>query len=91
SASAPLPDSPDGFHVYEVEWSPEAIVWFLDGREYARATPSDWKRDGQPASAAPFDQPFHLIINLAFGGRWPESLNAKGIDEAALPATLEVD
>lgn len=91
SASAPLPDSPDGFHVYALEWSPEAIIWFLDGREYARATPSDWKRDGQPVSAAPFDQPFHLVINLAFGGRWPESANAKGIDESALPATLEVD
>jgi beta-glucanase (GH16 family) len=41
--------------------------------------------------AAPFDQPFHLILNLAFGGRWPEGANAKGVDEAALPATMEVD
>ena len=43
------------------------------------------------AYPAPFDQPFHLILNLAFGGRWPEGANAKGVDETALPATMEVD
>ena len=91
SNSTPMPSSPDGFHVYAVEWTPEAIAWFVDGRRYAEAKAADWKRDDQPAGAAPFDQPFHLILNLAFGGRWPEGVNARGIDEAALPATLEVD
>lgn len=86
-----MPASPDGFHVYAVEWSPEAIVWFVDGQPYAEAKAADWKRDDKDVVSAPFDQPFHLILNLAFGGRWPEGANAKGIDEAALPATLEVD
>lgn len=86
-----MPASPDGFHVYAVEWTPEAIAWFVDGQEYARATPQDWKRDDAEAGPAPFDRPFHLILNLAFGGRWPEGANAKGVDEAALPATMEVD
>lgn len=86
-----MPGSPDGFHVYAVEWTPEAIVWSVDGREYARAAQKDWKRDDAEAGPAPFDRPFHLILNLAFGGRWPEGANAKGVDEAALPATMEVD
>lgn len=86
-----MPASPDGFHVYAVEWTPEAIAWFVDGREYARVTQRDWKREDAEAGPAPFDRPFHLILNLAFGGRWPESVNAKGVDEAALPATMEVD
>lgn len=86
-----MPPSPDGFHVYAVEWTPEAIAWSVDGREYARVSAKDWKRDDAEAGSAPFDQPFHLILNLAFGGRWPEGANAKGIDEAALPATLEID
>jgi len=91
STAAPMPASPDGFHVYAVEWSPEAIVWFVDGQRYAEAKAAQWKRDDRNVPAAPFDRPFHLILNLAFGGRWPESANAKGIDEGALPATMEVD
>lgn len=91
SHNIPMPPSPDGFHVYAVEWSPEAIAWSVDGREYGRATPADWKRDDKAVGPAPFDQPFHLILNLAFGGGWPEGANAKGIDEAALPATMEID
>ncbi len=86
-----MPVSDDGFHVYAVEWSAEAITWFVDGVQYAQAKAADWKRKDQAAGPAPFDQPFHLILNLAFGGRWPEGANAKGIDETALPATMEVD
>jgi beta-glucanase (GH16 family) len=89
--NAPMPGVADGFHVYAVEWSAEAITWFVDGRQYAQAKAADWKRTDQDAGPAPFDQPFHLILNLAFGGRWPEGANAKGVDEAALPATMEVD
>lgn len=95
STSTPMPASDfkvdGGFHVYAVEWSAEAITWFVDGRQYARARAADWKREDQPVGASPFDQPFHLILNLAFGGRWPEGANAKGVDETALPATMEVD
>lgn len=91
STGTPMPASPDGFHVYAVEWSPEAILWFVDGQRYAEAKAADWKRDDGDVSAAPFDQPFHLILNLAFGGRWPEGANVKGVDETALPATMEVD
>lgn len=32
---------------------------------------------------APFDQEFFLIMNLAVGGNWPESVNATGVDETA--------
>jgi beta-glucanase (GH16 family) len=78
SANTPIPGAVDGFHVYAVEWSAEAIVWFVDGRQYAQAKAADWKGVDQNGGAAPFDQPFHLILNLAFGGRWPEGANAKG-------------
>jgi beta-glucanase (GH16 family) len=91
STGTPMPASADGFHVYAIEWSPAAIAWFVDGQRYAEAKAADWKRDDQAGAATPFDQPFHLILNLAFGGRWPEGANAKGVDETALPATMEVD
>ncbi|MGQ4275738.1 family 16 glycosylhydrolase [Pseudidiomarina sp. E22-M8] len=43
--------------------------------------------------AAPFDQRFHLIMNLAVGGNWPENVNNLGVDPEAFAngQTLEVD
>jgi len=70
----------DGFHVFALDWTPERMTWSLDGKPYF----------SQPARK-PFDQRFHLILNLAVGGRWPEITGRKGVDDKALPATLEVD
>lgn len=70
----------DGFHTFAIDWSPARMIWSVDGREYFGF-----------ATRRPFDQRFHLIINLAVGGRWPESANARGVDDRALPASLLVD
>jgi beta-glucanase (GH16 family) len=76
------------FHVYGVEWTPDEIRWFVDGEEYNRLASDDWYTTGAPASPrAPFDQPFHLILNLAVGGHWPG-----GPDESTVfPQTMAVD
>ncbi|WP_448246203.1 family 16 glycosylhydrolase [Thalassotalea agariperforans] len=44
-------------------------------------------------SAAPFDQDFHLLLNFAVGGDWPENVNNLGVDAAAFAdgQTMEVD
>lgn len=41
----------------------------------------------------PFDQRFHLIMNLAVGGTWPENVNNLGIDPEAFAngQTFEID
>ena len=36
----------------------------------------------------PYDNPFYVIFNLAWGGDWGGS---QGVDESALPTTMEVD
>ena len=36
----------------------------------------------------PFNAPFYLKLNLAWGGDWG---GAQGVDESALPATYEID
>ncbi|MDP5032315.1 glycoside hydrolase family 16 protein [Paraglaciecola sp.] len=43
--------------------------------------------------AAPFDQEFHLLLNLAVGGDWPSNVNNTGIDETAFAngQTFEID
>ena len=78
-ADAPLADA---FHTYRVDWTPNRIVWFLDGVEYHRVTPSDLRgRDWV------FDRPFYLLVNLAIGGTWPGNPDA----DTEFPARLLVD
>jgi beta-glucanase (GH16 family) len=76
------------FHVYGVEWTPDEIRWFVDGEEYNRLTSDDWYTTGAPDNPrAPFDQPLHLILNLAVGGHWPGAPD----DETVFPQTMLVD
>jgi beta-glucanase (GH16 family) len=56
-----------GFHVYGVEWSPDAIVFTLDGVPYATRTPASLSAGQQWV----FNKPFFLLLNLAVGGSWP--------------------
>ena len=44
-------------------------------------------------NAAPFDQDFFMILNLAVGGNWPENVNNLGIDSTAFEngQTFEID
>ena len=46
-------------------------------------------RPGDPD--APFDAPFHLILNLAIGGRRPEGRGTLGVDETGFPKRMRVD
>lgn len=71
---------PDGFHVFALEWTPERLTWLLDEKPY-------FSTEGGP----PFDQRFHLIVNLAVGGTWSESSGAGGVDALVFPTTFEVD
>jgi beta-glucanase (GH16 family) len=48
-----------GFHTYVLEWEPDSIRWYIDGK-LLHATTS-----GIPHS------PHYLILNTAIGGTWP--------------------
>lgn len=58
----------DDFHVYAIEWEPEEIRWYVDGIHFG--TQNEWQTKAAPYPA-PFDQDFHLIVNVAVGGNWP--------------------
>ena len=71
------------YHVYAIEWTAEKITTFVDGKvllTYANRGlgHDDW----------PYDAPFYIILNLAWGGSWGGS---QGVDETALPVTMSVD
>lgn len=76
-------DFSDDFHIYSVVWTEQCIQFYVDGKELGvpntRSTtlPQTW----------PFDQPFHLLLNVAVGG------NYDGDPDASIqfPQRLEVD
>jgi len=89
-----MPGAIDEFHTYSVVWSAGVMTWYINGEKYARQTLEDWHSDSQKAEGrilAPFDQRFHLILNLAIGGKWPERENEKGVNKKNFPKTMEVD
>ncbi|MFW0714539.1 glycerophosphodiester phosphodiesterase family protein [Pedobacter sp. N23S346] len=73
----------DTYHVYAVEWFKDRIDFFVDDQKYLT-----FKNNGKGSSSWPFDQNFHIILNMAVGGDWG---GKKGLDDAIFPATMKVD
>ena len=73
----------DRFHVWRMDWTPEAIRLFVDG-ELLNETLLTTTLN--PDGSNPFTRPHHIILNLAIGG-------ANGGDPASttFPARFEVD
>lgn len=74
----------DNFHTYSIEWEPGEIRWYVDGQHYQ--TQNSWWSSGG-AYPAPFNQRFHIILNVAVGGNWPGSPN----NSTVFPQRMEVD
>lgn len=75
------------FHKYSIEWLPDRIKFYIDdvydfnyqpGRQITCPTSSHW----------PFDQRFHLLINIAVGGNWG---GVEGVDDDIFPQRLEIE
>ncbi|WP_127555849.1 glycoside hydrolase family 16 protein [Saccharospirillum alexandrii] len=90
----------DGFHHYAIEWQSGEIRWYVDGQHYATQTDAGWySQYPDPdteelvigSGSAPFNKPFHLILNLAVGGNWATNVNERGIDADVFPQTMKVD
>jgi len=65
-------DVSNAFHRYAMEWTPDEIRWYFDDQLYHTLTSSQWwSENGEGNPRAPFDHPFHLILNVAVGGNWP--------------------
>jgi len=84
----------DDFHVYAVEWGEGLIRFLVDDRVHLTVPAERWSTasplaKGRPA--APFDQPFYVMANLAVGGRLAEQNNAKGLAATSFPAQFAID
>ncbi len=64
-------------------WDKNRIDWFVDGKRYhffdnRNISEKEW----------PFDQEFHLILNIAVGGNWG---GKEGVDDDIWPQKMIVD
>jgi len=68
------------FHDYSIKWDEDTIMWFMDGTHYFtfENEKTGWK-------VWPFDERFHLLINLAIGGV------VTPIDDSIFPVDYEID
>lgn len=68
-------DLSQGFHTYGLDWEPDHITWYLDGKAiYTHVGDS-------PAV------PEYIILNLAVGGNWPGAPDGT----TPFPAIMQVD
>ena len=69
------PNLASGFHIVAMEWRPDRITWFVDGKKTFEST------EGVPHEA------MFLALSLGVGGRLAKAPGA----EVRFPATLDID
>ncbi len=73
----------DDFHVFAVEWEPDAIRFYVDKRLYETQA-REPEVNGTPWV---YDHPYFLLLNLAVGGAWPGNPDASTV----FPQSMLVD
>ncbi|MEN2284362.1 glycoside hydrolase family 16 protein [Algoriphagus sp. SE2] len=78
-----VPEFNTEFHIYAIDWTKEKIDFYIDNSLYFTFDKSkdDYKE-------WPFDQAFHVILNIAVGGGWG---GQQGIDPNIWPQKMEID
>ena len=81
-------DFGNSWHVYTVEWEPDRIRWYVDGEFFMGQLQDSWFTAAAPNDPnAPFDQEFHLLLNMAVGGNFVPNPTPS----SPFPKTMEVD
>jgi beta-glucanase (GH16 family) len=79
-----IADAQEAFHVYVLEWNENTLRFFVDEKLFHTIH----RNPNEDFKGWPFDQPFHIILNIAVGGNWG---GKKGVDENIWPQRMEVD
>lgn len=72
------------FHVFALEWDATEIRWYVDDSLYQ--VQKEWYSQGN-AYPAPFNQRFHILLNVAVGGNWPGNPD----NTTPFPQRMEID
>lgn len=73
----------DKFHTYAVEWEPNVVRFYFDGKLYQTKTPANCPKGTKWI----FDHPMYILLNVAVGGTWPGSPN----NTTSFPQTMLID
>lgn len=83
-------DSVTNFHTYTLDWTTNAMLFYIDGHLYQSQT--NWGSSTGNPYPYPFNQPFFLIMNLAVGGAYIGNPSTSTINAGtAFPGELLVD
>jgi beta-glucanase (GH16 family) len=83
TATLMVPDATSAFHIYSVEWTPDAVKGYVDNQLVLT-----YANEGIGYASWPFDKRFHLLLNLAVGGDWG---GIQGVDDTIFPVSMDVD
>lgn len=72
---------PDAWNVVTLEWTPEKLVWRVNGSITHRYLKADDSRERWP-----WDYPFYIMLDMQLGGSW-----VGPVDESTLPAAMHID
>lgn len=78
-----VPTASTEYHIYRVDWTPYALRGYVDD-----ALIYTYVNNNGGSAVYPYDQNFHLLLNIAVGGSWG---GQKGVDDTAFPTTMDVD
>ncbi|MGH9703323.1 MAG: glycoside hydrolase family 16 protein [Candidatus Acidiferrales bacterium] len=73
----------DGFHIFAVEWEPNAVQFYVDSYLYSSFTSADVP-GGKPWV---FNHKFFILLNVAVGGNWPGPPDSTTV----FPQVMQVD
>jgi len=84
-----IQDVEEEFQIYEMIWEPGKIDLYVNGIKFAYfGYNPNANIDISNSDAWPFDQRFHLIMNIAVGGTWG---GLQGVDDSVFPQSMVVD
>ncbi|HEY1872674.1 MAG TPA: glycoside hydrolase family 16 protein [Chitinophagaceae bacterium] len=83
TATIPVMDCSDSFHVYKVEWDNSKITISVDSSSYLT-----FPNEHSGYDAWPFDNKMFLILNVAVGGNWG---GQQGVDDSIWPQQMLID
>jgi beta-glucanase (GH16 family) len=88
TATTDVSNATTAFNVYAVEWTPDEIRGYVNDRLYFTFKNERLTNSSADYKEWPFDQPFHLLLNIAVGGTWG---GAQGVDPKVWPQRMVID
>jgi len=72
----------EGYHIYKMHWTKDAITFYIDAKEVYKYAPMD-----KNEKTWPYDKPFYLILNMAIGG----DFGGPDVDDTIFPQDFKID